>query len=355
MRTHSCLPATLFSRVAHLNMAFPISRVQGTHCFHSSSGMWPSFLDDKLEASNDFSKSIEKKLVNLYPRDVTPDPEIVTRQAKDYYLPVYGYLHHLLELKRDSGTTGPLCVGISAPQGCGKTTLTDLMKELFMERNNASVAVMSLDDFYLTAADRKAVREKHQGNSLVELRGSAGTHDLDLMMNTVRTLQNGEPCTVPRYDKSVNNGKGDRAADTEWANFEKSPDIILFEGWMLGFDPIESVNSEEMEIVNSYLTEYKALHECFDGWLVIGLTSMDLVYKWRQHAESKMIANGKPGMTEEEVRDFINRFMPSYEHYLPSLYSTGPRSRKVDRKGKPVPALLVTINEDRMPQAVKEL
>ena len=326
--------------------------------FSSSSTLWPEIASIDKSASTGLPESIEAKLMKLYPSDITPDPTIVAKQARDYYQPVYGYLRHLLKLKRSAGTPGPVLVGISAPQGCGKTTLTDLMQELFREHDDASVAVMSLDDFYLTAVDQKTLKEKYMGNSLVELRGNAGTHDMELMMDTVKALQSGEKCTIPRYDKSVNGGKGDRAAKDEWASFDKSPDIVLFEGWMLGFDPVpaEALKDEEMQVVNTYLQGYKDLHASFDGWLVVGLSSIDLVYKWRQHAESKMIASGKTGMSEAEVRDFINRFMPSYEHYLPSLYAQGPKWRKVDAAtGKAVSALLVTINEDRMPQFVKEL
>ena len=358
MRAKMFLSAALtLSRVSAMKR-LSTGRYFSAHNFSTSSDMWPDIarLDDS--ASVGLSESIEEKLVKLYPSDVTPDSNIVAKQARDYYQPVYGYLRHLLKLKKSKGTPGPLCVGISAPQGCGKTTLTDLMQELFLERDNASVAVMSLDDFYLTAADQKALKEKYAGNSLVELRGNAGTHDMTLMTDTVKTLQSGKSCVIPRYDKSVNGGKGDRADRAEWATFDRSPDIVLFEGWMLGFDPIhtESVKSQHMQVVNEHLHGYKDLHESFDGWLVVGLSSIDLVYKWRQHAESKMIASGKTGMSEAEVRDFINRFMPAYEHYLPSLYAEGPKCRKGDAStGNPVSALLVTINEDRMPQSVKEL
>jgi hypothetical protein len=33
-----------------------------------------------------------------------------------------------------------------------------------------------------------------------------------------------------------------------------------------------------------------------------------------------MRASGKTGMTDEQIADFVNRFMPAYRAYLPRLY-----------------------------------
>lgn len=43
---------------------------------------------------------------------------------------------------------------------------------------------------------------------------------------------------VPRYDKSARGGKGDRAPETEWSVVSTPPDIVLLEGWMLGFEAL---------------------------------------------------------------------------------------------------------------------
>lgn len=39
----------------------------------------------------------------------------------------------------------------------------------------------------------------------------------------------------PRYDKSKFQGRGDRADQSTWPQVEAPLDIVLFEGWMLGF------------------------------------------------------------------------------------------------------------------------
>lgn len=327
---------------------------------HMSTTKFPAFLSDEMKATPaSLLDSVKDKLVKLYPADVSPSADIVQRQASDYYLPVYCYLKYLLQKKNASGTSGPLFVGISAPQGSGKTTLTDLMQALLSEHDQVDATVMSLDDFYLTAEDQAALRTKHTDNKLLELRGNAGSHDMPLMMDTLRSLgENESKVMVPRYDKSVNNGKGDRASKDQWIQVDKAPKIVLFEGWMLGFDSLPSTKVKEgssIATVNKYLSNYHSLHAVFDGWLVIGLTSMNLVYKWREHAEKAMRASGKGGMSEEEVKDFVDRYMPAYQHYLPGLYEAGPGGRKKIDEGRAVDALMVTIDENRMPVSVKAL
>lgn len=47
---------------------------------------------------------------------------------------------------------------------------------------------------------------------------------------------------VPRYDKSAYDGKGDRADEATWPSIKAPVDVVLFEGWMLGFTPV----SDEM-------------------------------------------------------------------------------------------------------------
>jgi len=94
------------------------------------------------------------------------DSALVSRQVQQYYLPVYAYLQSMYDAHagrcaslaatntanatHTANTAGagaggssasssasssarlpPLLVGISAPQGCGKTTLTDFLIRLF--------------------------------------------------------------------------------------------------------------------------------------------------------------------------------------------------------------------------------
>lgn len=95
------------------------------------------------------------------------------RRVFHLYLPVYFWLKELLLVSRqqqgsissDGGipecsnhTSGrthspPLVVGISAPQGCGKSTLVSEMQRM-LEKAGHSCVVVSIDDFYLTGAEQ---------------------------------------------------------------------------------------------------------------------------------------------------------------------------------------------------------
>jgi D-glycerate 3-kinase len=48
------------------------------------------------------------------------------------------------------------------------------------------------------------------------------------------------------------------------------------------------------------------------------------VREWRLEAEREARAGGMGALTDDEVADFVDRFLPAYDAYLPGLYSRGP-------------------------------
>jgi D-glycerate 3-kinase len=93
-------------------------------------------------------------------------------------------------------------LGISAPQGCGKSTLVEQMEQLFAWLGVAAASV-SIDDFYLTNAQQSALAAAHPDNRLLTLRGNAGSHDLQLGRETLQQLKgltsSGATTAVPRW------------------------------------------------------------------------------------------------------------------------------------------------------------
>jgi hypothetical protein len=81
-----------------------------------------------------------------------------------------------------------LQLGISAPQGCGKTTIVTELEKLFAE-NQISCASVSIDDFYLSHASQQKISAAHPENRLLKGRGNAGTHDLQLGSETLSQLR----------------------------------------------------------------------------------------------------------------------------------------------------------------------
>ncbi|CAL5444017.1 unnamed protein product [Camellia sinensis] len=245
----------------------------------------------------------------------------------------------------------PLVIGFSAPQGCGKTTLVFALDYLFQITGRKS-ATISVDDFYLIAEDQAKLRESNPGNALVEFHGNAGSHDLSLYVETLTALskltKEGMKMKLPRHDKSAYNGRGNRADPSTWPEVEGPLLAIPLEGWMLGFKPlpVEVVKAvdPQLETVNKNLEGYyDAWDKFIKAWIVIKIKDPDCVHQWRLQAEVAMRAGGKPGMSDEELMDFVSQYLPAYKAYLPTLYSECPTGADPDN------LLLIEINEGRNP------
>ncbi|XP_010254230.1 PREDICTED: D-glycerate 3-kinase, chloroplastic isoform X1 [Nelumbo nucifera] len=274
-----------------------------------------------------------------------------------YYIPVFFWcedqISHHRSMFKDGEDIPPLVIGFSAPQGCGKTTLVFALDYLFRctGRKSAS-ATISIDDFYLTAEDQAKLREANPSNALLEFRGNAGSHDLQFSIETLTDLmkltKEGLKMKLPRYDKSAYGGRGDRADPSTWPEVEGPLTVVLFEGWMLGFKPlpVEVVKAADPQLVavnKNLQAYYDAWDKFIKAWVVIKIKDPSCVYEWRLQAEVAMREEGKPGMSDEEVMDFVSRYLPAYHAYLPTLYSEGPNG------SDPEHLLVVEIDEKRNP------
>ncbi|XP_037413788.1 D-glycerate 3-kinase, chloroplastic-like [Triticum dicoccoides] len=272
-----------------------------------------------------------------------------------FYIPVFLWCEDQVADHRSKYNEGdeipPLVIGVSAPQGSGKTTLVFALDYLFRVSGRNS-ATLSIDDFYLTAAEQGKLRETHAGNALLEFRGNAGSHDLQFSIETLESLikltKEGTKMKLPRYDKSAFGGRGDRADPSTWPEVEGPTEVVLFEGWMLGFKPLpnEVVTAvdPQLEVINKNLEAYYDAWDRFiESWIVIKIKEPNCVFQWRLQAEVAMRADGKAGMSDEEVMDFVSRYLPAYHAYLPTLYKEGPNGAKKDH------LLVIDIDEERTP------
>ncbi|GAA0145009.1 nucleotide kinase [Lithospermum erythrorhizon] len=272
-----------------------------------------------------------------------------------YYVPVFLWCEQEISRHaskfRDGEEVPPLVIGFSAPQGCGKTTLVFALEYLFRVTGR-KCATLSIDDFYLTAEDQIKLRETNPGNTLLEYRGNAGSHDLPFSVETLTAVtqltQEGMKMKLPRYDKSAYSGRGDRGDPSTWPEVEGPLTAVLFEGWMLGFKPVPSevvkAVDPQLEIINKNLESYYDAWDKFvNSWIVIKIKDPSYVYHWRLQAEIAMRNDGKPGMSDEEIRDFVSRYLPAYKAYLPTLYAEGPNG------SDPEHLLVIAIDEGRNP------
>lgn len=265
-----------------------------------------------------------------------------------YYVPVYLWCDRM----RTASPSSPVVIGVSAPQGCGKTTLVEALAHLF-QSNGVNCVNVSLDDFYLTGEQQDALAAKHPDNSLLRFRGNFGSHDPSLGVATVEALRGaGENTTVrvPRYDKAMRNGRGDRADERLWPEVRGPVDVVLLEGWSLGFSPLGAANAPAGDLaqVDRYLESmpYGNLHALCDAWIVVQIEDPQVVYDWRlqQEVALRKVKGDAECLTDEQVADFVDRFMPAYRAYLPGLYKDGPHMAagrptlafQVDRNRTPV-------------------
>lgn len=212
-----------------------------------------------------------------------------------------------------------LVQGFLGGQGTGKTTLTKVLV-LLLNRLGYSTVSWSLDDLYLPYVDR--VRLRNRDPRMIR-RGPPGTHDVQLGIEVLQQFRRGEfPIALPRFDKSAHGGEGDRSEP----GLITQADIILFEGWFVGVRPIVSefeivADRQFAQAMNQQLQSYVPLWELLDRFVILYVPEYQLSKQWRKEAEHKMIAQGKAGMSDAEIDEFVEYFWQALhpELFIPPL------------------------------------
>lgn len=229
----------------------------------------------------------------------------------------------------------PLIVGISGPQGLGKSYMVSHLLEHYRSTQpSLAVAGFLVDDFYLPRKQQEEVTEraKAEENEVLQGRGLPGTHDVPFLLDVFKKLKAQEPVKIPRYDKSAFSGKGDRAPEDTWQSF-KNVDLVIMEGWFNGFRALEpglfstayfgqwpsSIVQKHkfyhLQEVNEELAKFNPVWDAFDYFVFFDTDSTDNVYAWRQVQEEELRRLKGSGMTREQVVAFVDRYMPMYVLY----------------------------------------
>ncbi|MCU0552993.1 MAG: glycerate kinase [Leptolyngbya sp. Prado105] len=256
-------------------------------------------IDDVSEkARSQFLKENETAIANLCTDlDLIPDQETI----ENVWLP----LAFKIASWRNAQTRC-FVQGFLGGQGTGKTTLTKVLT-LLLNRLGYSTVSWSIDDLYLPYVDRVTLRNR---DPRIVRRGPPGTHDVPLGIDILQQFRAGNfPIELPRFDKSLHGGEGDRTAP----EIIEQADIILFEGWLVGVRPIvsefEKVRDPQFaKDMNQQLQRYVPLWELLDRLIVLHIQDYQLSKQWRKQAEHKMIAQGKPGMSDAEIDQFVEYF-----------------------------------------------
>ncbi|KIJ51317.1 hypothetical protein M422DRAFT_158179 [Sphaerobolus stellatus SS14] len=288
--------------------------------------------------------------------------------------------HILSRLATHAPRTKPLFAAVQGPQGSGKTHLTrSLVSILSSPPHSLQVAVLSIDDLYLTHDGLVELAAHNPNNKLWQGRGQPGTHDVKLGADILAQLcdlnNTQSQVLLPSFDKSKFNGEGDRVAEA--VPVDPPIDVVIFEGWCVGFYPLTEAEleakwesicmqvrsdpgsilarsmaplcKEDIKAVNDALRGYvKAWYNFFDAFVQICSpldTGYEYIYLWRLQQEHNMKAkNGGIGMTDEQVTRFVDRYIPGYDFFGQGVITGGTAEGLPPWMGN---GLRITIDKNR--------
>ena len=228
----------------------------------------------------------------------------------------------------------PLVVGINGAQGAGKATLFNIMEVILAEGFGLKVVGFSIDDLYLTRAEREQLAA--DVHPLLTTRGVPGTHDVNLGLRLLNQLRNAGPdehIRIPIFDKSTD----ERCPVDMWHEWNGGADIIFVDGWCIGAipeptealeEPVNELEREEdqegvwRQYVNKRLAgDYQTLFDELDLLVMLKVPSMQSVYDWRAAQEQKLqeraavLYDDRPPSDPLRIMDEtqIFRFIAHYE------------------------------------------
>lgn len=275
------------------------------HAFGIYEGNMEVAIARRTALFNRFSQDGRLSKFPLYHYDRT----LCLRTLWRFWLPLAIDLANL-----QSQANRPIVQGILGGQGTGKTTLAQALSLLLNELGLATIA-LSIDDLYKTHTEREQL--KAQDPRFIR-RGPPGTHDIEMGLDLLDRVQAQQfPLHVPRFDKSLHAGDGDRIEPLQ----VDQADIVLFEGWFVGVEPVEiSAFDQAPEPIvteadrqfardcNTKLRDYLPLWERCDRIAVLNPVDYHLSQQWRLQAEHDAIALGKAGMSDAEIATFVEYF-----------------------------------------------
>jgi D-glycerate 3-kinase len=192
----------------------------------------------------------------------------------------------------------PVVIGLCGAQGSGKSTICAALEASLRETQGASVAVLSIDDLYLPAAER--VRLAQSVHPLLRTRGVPGTHEVALGIGLIDRLTHAaadERTPLPRFDKLAD----DRLPTSAWPQLIGRADVVLLEGWCVGARaqpvdqlaaPINQLERDEdsdarwRHYVNTQLAgAYQGLFGLIDRLILLRAPGFEVVFQWRRQQE----------------------------------------------------------------------
>ena len=245
----------------------------------------------------------------------------IDRSAAASLLEAHAQLAAWIAVRRGERANA-LLVGVCGAPGTGKTTLCRGLEVLLSGACGFRVVGLSLDDLYLTRAERDALAETV--HPLLGTRGVPGTHDVDLGRRTLAKLGElgaGEGAELPRFDKARDDRSG------TWKQVVGPVDVVIFEGWCVGARPgpkdrlsapinelerVEDPDGRWRRHVDTALRgPYQALFDALDALILLRAPDWDCVRTWRKLQEAKLrdaVGQGPGVMAPAEIDRFVMLF-----------------------------------------------
>ena len=121
-------------------------------------------------------------------------------------------------------------------------------------------------------------------------------------------------------------------------------EVVLFEGWCVGFRALSGqeigekwetavrqeqegnyqgrlgkIKFEDVKFINEALKSYDQLTVQLDALIHLDAADPRFAYRWREEQERKMRETKGTGMTDEQVRHFVDGYYPAYELFTERL------------------------------------
>ena len=244
-------------------------------------------------------------------------------------LGVYQQLAQWLESRHRSGLR---ILGINGGQGSGKSTLAAWLHQYMQEQYGLNLLVLSLDDFYLSRADRTQLASEI--HPLLITRGVPGTHDVTAgiaALNALQNLQAGQLYALPQFSKA----QDDVLPAAQQRLIQQRPDLIVLEGWCVGTpaqrnthlaEPLNPLERDEdsdgrwRQYVNQQLAgPYAKWFALLDAVVFLQVPGWEQMQMWRAQQERETIsANAAVGgmKTAEQLDHFMQHYQRLAEHAM---------------------------------------
>lgn len=217
-------------------------------------------------------------------------------------------------------------LALNGPVGAGKTSLGRALERL-AALGGLRLVVASIDDLYLPAEQRRQVLA---GNPFGVSRVPPGSHDLPLLLAALAAWRAGGPLRLPRFDKTLAGGEGERSG---WR--EQPADALVIEGWLMGCRALgpqaleaclqsgaglEELTADErrwLPIWDHHLAGYGDLWDACDGLWLLRPQCWSLPRRWRFQAEARQRRSGGGWLTADKLDGLVRATVRSVP---PALY-----------------------------------